>query len=309
VRFARVFSGAGMHAPSKRLEAPAAGGRPGGELRASEQFCARMARREARNFYWGFIALAREQRAAIYALYGFSRQVDDEADLVGPRDLPRRLDAHRERVRRCVRGVYDDPVMQLLAHAVRRYTIPESELLAIVDGVQMDYDRTRYATWAELREYCLLVASMVGRVCVRIFGYTDPRAFALADDLGLAMQLTNCLRDVREDAARGRIYLPQEDLRRFGVAERGVLDGRPGPGWGPLVAFEAERARALFASGLGVLAYIPRRPAVCVRTMAGIYQRILARIDRHPERPLSHRVSLSATEKLHVMVGSWLSVA
>lgn len=296
-----------MRAPSKRLEDLGDAARL--DLEASERFCQRMARREAANFYWGFIALARQERTAIYALYDFSRQVDDEVDRGGLARLPERLEAHRERVRRCVRGEYSDPVMQVLAHAVRRYGIPESELLALVAGVEMDCYRTRYQTWEELQEYCRLVASMVGRMCVRIFGCDDPRAFASADDLGLAMQLTNCLRDVREDAQLGRLYLPQEDLRRFGVTEQSVLEGRPGPGWSRLVAFEAQRARALFASGLGVLAWIPRRPAVCVRTMAGIYQRILARIDRDPEHPLSRRVSLSKAEKLHVMLGSWLSLA
>jgi 15-cis-phytoene synthase len=299
----------GTAAPGAGLWPPGGRGVPPADLRASEQFCRQMARREAANFYWGFVSLAREQRVAIYALYDFSRQVDDEADLVGPAQLPERLDAHRERVRRCMRGEYADPVMHVLAHAVRRFAIPESELLAIVAGVEMDYTRKRYDTWEDLQEYCRLVASVVGRLCVRIFGCSDARAFARADELGLAMQLTNCLRDVREDAQMGRFYLPQEDLGRFGVSEQSILDGRPGPGWRPLVAFEAQRARELFASGLGVVRWIPRRPAVCVRTMAGIYQRILARIERDPDRPLARRVSLSNTEKLHVMLESWLSVA
>jgi len=295
-----------MRAPWKP---PKAGGRAGLDLRASERFCQRMARREAANFYWGFIALARAQRVAIYALYDFSRQVDDEADLAGPARLLERLEAHRERVRRCVRGEYSDPVTQVLAHAVPRFGIPEAELLALVAGVEMDYHRTRYGTWDELREYCRLVASTVGRMCIRIFGCTNPVAFDRADDLGLAMQLTNCLRDVREDAQMGRFYLPQEDLARFGVTEQSILDGQPGPGWNRLVAFEAQRARALFASGLEVLDWLPWRSAVCVRTMAGIYQQILVRIDQDPERPLSRRVSLSKTEKLYVTLGSWLSVA
>jgi phytoene synthase len=299
-----------MQAPSKPPEAaalplPAAGL----EWRASERFCAQMARREAANFYWGFISLARDQRVAIYALYDFSRQVDDEADLVGPARLPERLEAHRERVRRCMRGEYADPVMHVLAHAVRRFAIPDTELMALIAGVEMDYTRTRYETWDDLQGYCGLVASVVGRLCIRIFGCADERAFARADELGLAMQLTNCLRDVREDAQMGRFYLPQEDLARFSVSEQDILDGRPGPEWRRLVTFEAQRARTLFASGLGVVRWIPRRPAVCVRTMAGIYQRILGRIEREPDRPLARRVSLSNTEKLHVMLESWLRVA
>ena len=279
------------------------------DLRESEAFCHRKVRRAATNFYWGFITLPREQRVAIYALYGFSREVDDEADQAGPARLPERLEVHRERVHRCARGEYSDPVMQVLAHAVRRFSIPESELLALIDGVEMDCYRTRYQTWAELQEYCRLVASVVGRMCVRIFGFTDPAAFDRADELGLAMQLTNCLRDVREDAQMGRVYLPQEDLQRFGVTEEEVLEGHPSAGWTPLLAFEAQRARGLFASGLRVLTFIPRRPAICVRTMAGIYQRILTRITKDPELPFRRRASLSKAEKLYVALESWLRFA
>jgi 15-cis-phytoene synthase len=281
------------------------------DLRESEAVCHRLVRRAATNFYWGFITLPREQRVAIYALYGFSRQVDDEVDRVGVGRArqPERLVVHRNRVHDCVRGEYRDSVMQVLAHAVRRFAIPESELLALIDGVEMDSYRVRYETWEDLQEYCRLVASVVGRMCVRIFGFTDPAAFDRADELGLAMQLTNCLRDVREDAEMGRIYLPQEDLRRFGVSERDVLDGRPGAGWKALVAFESRRARALFATGLGVVTFIPRRPAVCVWTMAGIYQRILNRIQGDPELPFRQRASLSKAEKLRVALESWLRFA
>ena len=279
------------------------------DLRESEAICHRLVRRAATNFYWGFVTLAREERTAIYALYAFSRQVDDAVDRLGPAHWPERLEAHRERVHRCVRGEYADPVMQVLAHAVQRFAIPEAELLALIDGVEMDSYRTRYETWEQLQEYCRLVASVVGRMCVRIFGFTDPGVFERADDLGLAMQLTNCLRDVREDAQMGRIYLPQEDLRRFGVSDQEVLDGRVGDGWRSLTAFEVQRARALFASGLGVVAFIPRRPAVCVRTMAGIYQQILARINRDPALPFRQRASLSKAEKLRVALQAWLTFA
>ncbi len=296
-----------MHATSVPLDRTGAAWR--GTLHAAEVFCHRFVRRSATNFYWGFVALPRAERVAIYALYGFSRQVDDEADAIGPDRLRERLLVHRERVRRCMRGEYGDPVMQVLAYAVRRYAIPEMELMALIDGVEMDAQRRRYRTWDDLSAYCRLVASVVGRMCIRIFGYADPAAFDRADELGLAMQLTNCLRDVREDAQMGRIYLPQQDLERFGIAEGDLLDGRPGPGWNALVAFEVERARALFATGLRVAAMIPRRPAACVLTMARIYERLLARIARDPALPLRARAYLSPAEKLGVVVRSWLRTA
>jgi phytoene synthase len=276
------------------------------ELRTAERACARLARREARNFYWGFVALPREQRHAIYALYGFARQVDDEVDgaeggaAAGLREQRRRLHA-------CLAGRRADPVMLVLGQAVERYGIPAIELEALIDGVEMDLRRRRYQTWPELESYCRLVASMVGRMCVRVFGYRDEGALERADRLGLALQLTNVLRDVREDAAMGRIYLPGEELRRFGVVEADLLAGTPGPGWEALVAFEADRAGALFASGLEVCRDIPRSSAACVRTMAGIYRGILDRIQADPRRPLRERISLGAPAKLRVAVESWLA--
>lgn len=265
-----------------------------------------MARREAKNFYWGFISLPYDQRVAIYALYDFARQLDDEADATHAPHLPERLKTYRHRVKQCMRSEFSDPVMHVLARAVKRYQIPESELQALIDGVEIDSYRARYANWEELRGYCSLVASVVGRMCVRIFGFSDSAALERADDLGVALQVTNILRDVREDAELGRIYLPADDMRRFGISEEDLLRGVPGGGWAALVAFEARRARALYASGLRVLDYIPHRPAVCVKTMAGIYERILDKIECDPWLPLRGRASLSHFEKLRVMVGSWL---
>ncbi len=279
----------------------------------AERFCGEMARREAKNFYWGFISLPHDQRIAIYALYDFARQVDDEVDGAPvPELIPERLAEQRERVRRCTvpadvrRG---DPVMQVLCKAVSRYDIPQSELQELIDGVERDCLCTRYESWDELREYCRLVASVVGRMCVRIFGYTDEAALERADDLGLAMQLTNILRDVREDALMGRVYLPQEDLRRFGVRENDLTGGSPGQAWTNLIAFETDRARALFESGYHVMRYIPRRAGACVQTMAGIYEGILQKIERDPALPLRERAALSRSEKLRVVMKSWLMPA
>ena len=276
------------------------------DLRSSERYCHDLARREAKNFYWGFISLPYDQRVAIYALYSFARQLDDEADGPNRGVLPERLQIHRERIRRCMQGEWDDPIMHVLTNVVKRYEIPESELLELVDGVELDFFRKRYRTWDELQGYCRLVASVVGRMCVRIFGFEDRAALERADELGLALQLTNILRDVREDAGMDRIYLPQEDLERFKVTERQLFDGVPNDEWRNLVAFEAKRARELFSGGYGVLRLIPRRAAVCVATMAGIYERILEKIERDPDFPLRGRTSLSPSEKLLVMVGSWL---
>lgn len=276
------------------------------DLQAAEQFCRDMAKREAKNFYWGFMALPADQRVAIYALYDFARQIDDEADAHGSDGLRERLEAQRRRLDRALRGEYSDPVMQVLSHAIKRYKIPARELHAVIDGVAMDSRVVRFQTWEELQSYCRLVASVVGRMCVRIFGFTDPLALECADDLGLALQLINILRDIREDAALGRIYIPQEDLARFGIDERDFINGAVGLARHELVAFEVERARGLWESGVRVIGYVPTRAGVCVATMAGIYRRILERIARDPERPWRGRTSLSRREKLSVMIGAWL---
>lgn len=296
---------------------------PSLNLRESRRYCRDLTRREARNFYWGFIALPRDQRNAIYALYGFARQVDDDVDLVGNRAIRpdpapadghsgRDFAAHRERVAQSVAGNPCDPVMHVLAEIIPRYGIPPEELEAIVRGVEMDTVVTRYDTWTELQEYCRLVASSVGRMCVRIFGFSDPAALEYADELGMAMQLANILRDVREDLELGRIYLPQEDLQAFDLTEEELLgacargESALGPSWEQLVAFEVHRAEDLFGNGLRVAQVIPRRAGVCVLTMAGIYQQILREIARNPRLPLQRRASLSGRSKLAVMARSWL---
>ena len=289
------------------------------ELRSSEQYCQELTRREARNFYWGFVALPKAKRVAIYALYSFARQVDDDVDLDPPPDSSNggsmvtaaslsndRFDRHRERLGRCLTGEADDPVMRVLAQVIPRYQIPGEELEALIRGVEMDLKVTRYQSWPELQSYCLLVASAVGRMCVRIFGFCDPSALNFADDLGVAMQLANVLRDVREDLELGRVYLPQDELQRFGVSEQGLLTGDPGPGWEPLVRYQVDRAQCFFQSGLQVTELIPRRAAACVLTMAGIYRSIVEEIAQDPYLPLTRRVSLDGRAKLQVMLRSWL---
>jgi 15-cis-phytoene synthase len=277
----------------------------------AERFNREMAKREAGNFYWGFISLGYHERMAIYALYNFARQVDDEADTAGVVNLPERLAFHRERIARAVDGDYgDDPILRVLSEAIERYAIPASELQLLVDGVEMDYYQTHYRTFEDLKNYCNLVASVVGRMCVRIFGFSDPAALRRADELGLALQLTNILRDVREDAVdMKRVYVPQEDLERFGIPESALSTGKIVPGWNDFVAHHIERARTYFSTGYHVLRYIPRRPAACVHTMAGIYEELLKKIERDPALPLRERAALSKTEKLRVVVRSWLSSA
>ena len=283
------------------------GGHRDSGIVASQRVCQRLARRHAANFYWGFIALPRRQRTAIYALYDFARQVDDAVDSPGAASNPRQeLDAMRARLRAAVDGHPDDAVTSVLARAVTAHRIPLHELDALVDGVERDLLTTRYETWPELAAYCRLVASTVGRMCVRIFGFDDEVALDHADDLGLAMQLTNILRDVRGDLELGRVYLPREELAAFGLDEDDLGGAVPAQAWQRFVAFQADRARRLFASGLRVDRHIPPRAGICVRTMAGLYQRILAEIELDPLLPLRERLSLAPAAKAAVLVRATL---
>jgi phytoene synthase len=296
-----------------RPEEQAAVNGPAGALADAERYCAEMARREAKNFYWGFIALPRPKRMAIYALYDFAREVDDDADLARGGDPGGALRNQRERLRRCAEGGASDPVALVLGHAIDTYRIPLTEIEQIIDGVESDLRVDRYASWPDLHRYCQAVASSVGRTCVRIFGFSDPAALDFADDLGAAMQLTNILRDVREDLGLNRMYLPLDELAQHGLSEAALrktvaANGSPAAldGWTQFVSFQADRARALYRSGLRVIKTIPSSSAACVLTMAGIYQRLLARIVADPSLVFTQRISLSTRTKTQIALRAWL---
>lgn len=285
--------------------------------------CEQITREQARNFSYGIRLLPVEKRRALSAVYATARRIDD----LGDGDLP---DAEKvaglEAVRTALAdldGVDHDAVLVALRDVRQRFPVPMSAFGELVDGCLADVTVHRYTTFEDLLGYCRCVAGSVGRLSVGIYRPAglapggdraaveaapedSDDTWVLADSLGVALQLTNILRDVREDAGMGRIYLPAEDLDRFGVTERDVLEGTPSARWRALVDFEVQRARSLFASGLQVLQYIPRRPVVCVRTMADIYAQILDRIACDPDLPLRGRASLSHPQRLRVMMNSWL---
>jgi phytoene synthase len=278
--------------------------------------CEAITREQAANFYYGIRLLSGERRRAMCAVYAFARRADD----IGDGDLPteRKLEELRAEdvaLAALVQGTpaLGDPVITALADARLRFPLPLEALGELIEGVRMDVEGTRYETFEQLVPYCRRVAGAVGRVCLAIFGLRERRrgelehAYRLADDLGVALQLTNILRDVREDAAGGRIYLPAEDLRRFGLPDRPatLLAALPpaaadGPAFEQLVAFEAARAREWFARGMALTPMLDRRSAACVLAMAGIYRRLLERIDAAPATALSGRMSLPTREKAWV---------
>ncbi|MEU6085075.1 presqualene diphosphate synthase HpnD [Streptomyces sp. NPDC047108] len=280
---------------------------------AAYRYCEAVTGAQARNFAYGIRLLPTERRHAMSALYAFSRRVDDIGDGDLAPDVKRaRLESTRAVLGRIREGTVDpddtDPVAVALAHAARQFPIPLDGLDELIDGVLMDVSGRTYETWDELKVYCRCVAGAIGRLSLGVFG-TMPgapeaeRAPEYADTLGLALQLTNILRDVREDAAGGRTYLPAEDLAKFGCSDgfHGTEAPR-GSDFPGLVAFEVRRAQGLFATGFRLLPMLDRRSGACVAAMAGIYRRLLDRIAHDPEAVLRGRVSLPGREKAYVAV-------
>ena len=263
--------------------------------------CEQITCTEAKNFSYGIRLLAPPQRRAMSALYALARRIDDIGDGEDPVDHKlAELDAVREKLQLLqsdARRVSDDPIFCALAHASTRFPIPLSAFNDLIDGVEQDCRGTFYDTADDTVEYCRLVAGSVGRLSLGVFSCSDrARATPLADDLGVALQLTNILRDVVEDRNMGRTYLPAEDLKRFDcdtslTPSRNVAD---------LITFEIQRARSWYDRGLPLLPLIDRRSRACVAAMSGIYWRLLDQMERRPGAVLEGRMSLSTGQKLRV---------
>ncbi len=254
--------------------------RPSGPRGAYDEAC-RITRRNARSFAWGIRVLPAEKRRAVSALYAFARRVDDIADDPGLAPEVRRehLERCRAEVDALPGSVDGDLVLVALADAVARFRIPTTTLTDLVDGGLTDVDRTRYESWEELREYCRRVAGAVGIACCAVYGPDDrAAAFPKAEALGLALQQINIMRDVAEDWRLGRVYLPQDELTRFGVSESDIDKGATGPEWSALMEHQAVRADALLREGFGLLPHLDRRSALGVRTLAGVYCGLLERM-------------------------------
>jgi phytoene synthase len=299
-------------------------------MQTSEAYarCAAITRAQAANFYYGIRLLAPERRRAMCAAYAFARRIDDIGDGGLARGRKRELlDEAAEQLRELERSgsalhAEQDPVIVALADAHRRFSLPPGAMGELIEGVRMDVDGVTYERIDDLVLYCRRVAGAIGRVCLAIFdtrggggGEDRARAEAMADDLGVALQLTNILRDVREDAQIGRVYLPAEDLRRFGVIPAGgtgnaaevlaaLADERAREPLHELVRFEARRAQEWFDRGLPLVVLLDRRSAACVRAMSGIYHRLLRRIEADPQAALLARASLSTGEKASVALRS-----
>lgn len=265
--------------------------------------CEQITRSAAKNFYYGIRLLTPDRRAALCAVYALARRIDDIGDGDLPADSRRALlTLLRDDLRHIDHAT--DPVLVAVAHAAHRYPIPLDAFGELVDGVQMDLDLTEYQDFDELVVYCRRVAGSIGRLCLSVFGPARPAESAptaeYADQLGIALQQTNILRDVREDLMNGRVYLPREELERFGV--RLGLDTRgrladPDGGLAALVRSMAARAQEWYALGLRLVPYLDRRSAACTLAMTGIYRDLLGQISQDPTRVYAARMSLSPMRK------------
>lgn len=301
------------------------------QLNMAYSVCRGIARKAAKNFYYGFAVLPPRKKNALTAVYAFMRRCDDITDdnELSVRDRQNQLAEWLDKVHRALAGQpTDDPVLLALTDAQRTYQIPFGLLDQLAFGTAADLEHgeeqvagqslvsgkavvsggplvARYKTFEDLRTYCYGVASVVGLVCIRIFGYRDPAAESLAERCGLAFQLTNIIRDVKEDAAMGRVYLPQEDLLQFGLQANDLAEPELSR-IRPLLAFEADRARACYQSGLELIPLVNEDSQPGLWVLITIYRRLLEKIDANDYDVFSRRVRLSVPEKVSVLSKGFL---
>ncbi len=274
-----------------------------GTLAESYAYCEQLTRREAGNFYHAFRLLPRAQRLAMCTLYAFLRVTDDLTDNPGTLQAKRAaLTAWRREWEAALAGHFSHPLHPAFLDTVKTYAIPRAYLDDALEGVGMDLDADHYETFAELYRYCYRVASVVGLCCIHIWGFTDERATVHAEAAGIAFQLTNILRDLAEDAGRGRVYLPREDLERFGYGEEELRRGERNEAFRALMRFEAERAYQYYREGEALAGLLQPAGRAVFLTMLRTYRGLLDAIVARDFDVFSRRVSLSKWYKLWLVL-------
>ncbi len=276
------------------------------DLAASYVHCQQIARRSASSFYYSFLLLPKPKRQAMCALYAFLRQTDDLSDSAASAAERRSaLESWRQSLDRATRGRFDDPLLPALADTIDAYRVPPEHLHAVIDGVEMDLEPLEYETFADLENYCHKVASAVGLACLCIWGTTSPRALEPARQCGVAFQLTNILRDLKEDAALGRVYLPREDMARFDYTSDDLREGVSDHRLRDLVRFEVERAERLYAAAAELESWLEADGRRVFGSMISVYRALLGEIKRLDGDLLSARVGLSRWRKMRIAT-RWL---
>jgi len=273
-----------------------------------DEYCQQKATSSGSSFYYSFLFLPPERRRAITALYAFCREVDDVVDEgMDPQLAATKLAWWRAEVGNLFAGKPQHPVTRALEPHRDKYGISAARLNEIIDGMEMDLRQTRYLDWAGLESYCYRVASVVGLLAAGIFGYRDERTLDYAKNLGIAFQLTNIIRDVGEDARKNRVYLPVEDLQRFGVPASDILQAKETPAFRSLMEFQAERARRYYASAMSALPAQDRRAQRPGLIMAAIYRTLLEEIQRGGFQVLTQRTSLTPLRKFWIAWRTWIA--
>lgn len=272
-----------------------------------DDYCQEKAAKSGSSFYYAFLFLPPERRRAITALYAFCREVDDVVDEVSDASVARiKLAWWREQIAAMYAGRADHPVTRALTPHLETCHITQARLQAVIDGMEMDLDQTRYLDWAGLRKYCWHAAGVVGELSAGVFGYDDPATLVYAEKLGLAFQMTNIIRDVGDDARRGRIYLPIEDLQRFDVKAAEILNGTHSDRFEALMRFQAERARGLYREAMQALPESDRRKQRPGLMMAAIYHALLEEVEDERFQVLEQRISLTPLRKLWLAWKTWV---
>lgn len=272
-----------------------------------DQYCQQKTVQSGSSFYYSFKFLSADRRRAITALYAFCREVDDVVDECSDEGVARTTLAWwRGQVAQIYTGKPQHPVALALVPLVRQFNLPQEHLVEIIDGMEMDLNQHQYPDFKSLQLYCYRVASVVGLLAAEIFGYTDRKTLKYAHDLGIAMQLTNIIRDVGEDARRGRIYLPQDEMAQFGVHTNDILDARETPAFQKLMQFQIQRAQQYFEQALSELPAVDRKAQLSGLIMASIYRATLAEVALSGCHVLRERVSLPPLRKLWLAFKTWL---
>ena len=272
-----------------------------------EEYCQNKAASSGSSFYYSFLFLPPNRRRAIMAFYAFCREVDDVVDECSdPQLAAAKLAWWREELDRLYAGQPQHPVTQALKTVLMEFNLPQEQLLEIIDGMEMDLQQTRYPDFKVLSLYCYRVASVVGLLAAEIFGYTDRQTQKYAHDLGMAFQLTNIIRDVGEDARRGRVYLPIDELKRFDVPISDILDSRYTENFRQLMEFQIERAEQYYVQAMAQLPSVDRKSQRPGLVMAAIYRTVLEEIKRDNCRVLTHRTSLTPVRKLWIAWRTWI---
>ena len=273
-----------------------------------DEYCQQKAASSGSSFYYSFLFLPPERRRAITALYAFCREVDDVVDEgVDPQVAAAKLAWWRGEVANLFAGKPQHPVTRALEPHRASFGLSAERLNEIIDGMEMDLQQTRYLDWVGLERYCYRVASVVGLLAAGIFGYRDARTLDYAKKLGIAFQLTNIIRDVGEDARKNRVYLPVEDLQRFGVPAADILQAKETPAFQSLMEFEAERARGYYQSAMAALPSEDRHAQRPGLIMAAIYRTLLDEMQREGFRVLTRRTSLTPLRKLWIAWRTWVA--